>query len=326
MKRYLIIGILMLVAPFLRAQDVIFWTNEKSSLPIRVYVDKEYIGDVTETRTRQPQLGDPGCLHVLLAPGEHELTAVNRYGELYDGWTDRITPKVGETTYLKINKGNFRTLSEERRNDEELFWLWYGWDPIFRPVPIVFHRPHDLDIDLDDDEAAIVTMAVATVGGLAALTAAAVCNWNIPDSRFPYFSAGYKFEYLYGLEEFRNVARLKYRFGNLGGMSLIGDIGYRVIPGTRDIYYMDSRTSYDGLTWSLGFAMEYGGFNFGVRCKPAFGDLEDSFLVADIDYDFIIGQHFILSLNSGFGVCGYGANNLADYITFPVGIGFSYKF
>lgn len=325
MKRFVLLSVLFFAAPFLRAQDVLFWTNDTKTLPIRVYVDKEYVGEVSTAYSSKPEPGAEGCLYMVMSPEVHSVTAVNCYGELYDGWSGKIRPEEGALSYVKIKKGSFKTASQASRNDEELFWLWYGWDPIIRPYPVRYHH-HDLDIDPDDD-ALLVTMAVATVGGLAAMTAAAVKNWDYPDDRFPYFSAGYKFEYMCGLEAIRNVARFKYRFGNLGGISLIGDAGYRISEfGRRNIREFDSRYDYNSFTWSLGFGLEYGGFNFGVRYKPAFNVMEDSFLVADIDYDWILGEHFILSFNSGFGVCGYGDHNLLDRFEFPIGVSFSYKF
>lgn len=338
MKRFLsALAVLMIYVFNAGAQNVCFWTNDDSALPIRVYVDRNYVGDVTaahrslqaldDFHSRPGAVQDDGCLYLTVDGEGHQLTAVNRYGEVYGGWPGDFRPHEDRMNYVQMRRGGFRPAPAYYRDSVDWAWLWYGWDPIWSPVTYHTYGWRDLDIDSSDDEVLLIAMAVAAFGGLGAMTAAAVRNWNFPDNRFPYFSAGYEFQYFCGLEQLRNVAKFKYRFGNLGGISLIGDMGYAHDLGYHsDIFMMDSRVARDSFTWSAGFAMEYGGFNFGLRYKPALSASEDTFAIASIDYDFVIGKHFILNLESGFGVSGYGDTGLLERFEFPFGFGLSYKF
>lgn len=329
MKKYILMFVMAVCSLSARAQDVCFWTNDAESLPIRVYVDKSYVGDVTAAYDRFPGMGAEGCLTFLIAPSECQITAVNRYGEVYDGWPGTLRPRHDADNVIKIARGQFVQTERSYDPDDDLFWLWVGWDPVYRPVPYVHHHHAGWvdKIDTDDDYLLLLTMSVAAVGGLAAMTAIAARNWSFPDSRFPYISAGYEFQYLPGLGEYRNVARLKYRMGNLGGLSLTGDIGHRTSGySAYSLEQMDLRRSDSGLTWSAGLSLDYAGFNFGLRYKPALYAADDSFLVAALNYDFLIGRSLVINIDAGFGVSGYGSEGLVSRFEFPLGIGLGWRF
>ena len=46
------------------AQSICFWTNDADAVPVRIYVDQEYLGDVTVAFDKQPVLDTPGCLSI----------------------------------------------------------------------------------------------------------------------------------------------------------------------------------------------------------------------------------------------------------------------
>lgn len=48
---------------------VVFWTNETSQGPIRVYVNRCYVGTITTSYSSAPRCGAPGCVTVVLSKG-----------------------------------------------------------------------------------------------------------------------------------------------------------------------------------------------------------------------------------------------------------------
>lgn len=48
---------------------VVFWTNETSQGPIRVYVNRCYVGTITTSYSSAPRCGAPGCVTVVLPKG-----------------------------------------------------------------------------------------------------------------------------------------------------------------------------------------------------------------------------------------------------------------
>ena len=121
------------------------------------------------------------------------------------------------------------------------------------------------------------------------------------------------------------MAQFKARFGNLGGVSLMADAGVALFPGR----YRDPFASIDRFgnqfTWSVGAGLDYGGFGFSVRYKPAVGNSSDTFLNARLEYDWWITRHFALDFHAGFGVGGFGEDGTFDYYDFPVGMGFLFR-
>lgn len=308
------------------AQSLCFWTDDSSVVPIRIYIDEDYLGDVTAAFEAQPPLDTEGTLGVDTTPGRHSLTAVDKYGRVYKGWSGTVSPKAGDILYLHLRGGRFREV-----NHEDYAYVFLDWAPVFFLSP----RPH-IHVDLEDlspleDSGLLAGMGVAALGATAVMGVAAARNWDQPDSRFPYVALGLGTEFFSTLDSWRNVAQLRVRFGNLSGISLLADAGVALRPS--DIYYYgnygpgaypaDRRwTNNTAFTWSVGAALDYGGFNFGVRYKPAIGNSADTFLCARVAYDWWISHGFALEFHGGFGVGGYGENGLFDYYDFPFGIGF----
>lgn len=295
------------------AQSLCFWTNDPDAVPVRIYIDQEYLGDVTSAFAEQPLLDTEGCLSVDTTPERHDLTAVDKYGRIYKGWSGRIRPREGEVCFLKLQAGRFRV---EDRDDYDFVFL--GWNPVFDLIDIpIRHRVlGELVEDLDPltDNGLMIGMGVAAVGASAALGMAAARNWNVEDERFPYVAVGLDTEYFSVLEEWRNVARFRARFGSLGGVSLMADAGLAVFP-----YARRSNTAF---TWSVGAGVDYGGFSFSVRYKAPVGESTDTFLVGLLEYDWWISRGFALAFHAGFGVGGTGGKGLFDHYDFPLGIGF----
>ena len=315
--------LLLFAAHAARAQSICFWTDDPNAVPVRIYVDQEYIGDVTAAFSQQPLLDTEGTLSVDTTPTRHELTAVDQYGRVYKGWSGHITPKQGEILYLRIRGGRFREVDRADYN-----FVFLDWAPLLlytRP----HHHVHIPDLSPLEDNGPLIGMAVAAVGASAALGVATAKNWDTPDSRFPYFAIGLGTEYFPILKDWRNVVQMKARFGGLGGLSLLADAGVSYFPYADSPYHMDwlayDRSNPRGtsfFTWSIGAGLDYGGFNFSVRYKPATSDLTDTFLVGRVAYDWWITQSFGLDFHAGFGVGGYGRQGLWNYYDFPFGVGF----
>lgn len=313
--------LLLCAAGAARAQSICFWTDDADVVPVRIYVDQEYIGDVTAAFSQQPLLDTEGTLSVDTTPQRHELTAVDKYGRVYKGWSGHVNPREGEILYLRIRGGRFREVDRADYN-----FVFLDWAPLFlytRP-----HRHYHLpDLSPLEDNGPLIGMAVAAVGASAALGVATAKNWDQPDSRFPYFAIGLGTEYFATLKNWRNVVQMKARFGGLGGLSLLADAGFSYFPYTGissyGAGYEELRLRGDtAFTWSIGAGLDYGGFNFSVRYKPAFGTSDDTFLMGRVAYDWWVSKHFGLDFHAGFGVGGYGTEGLMDHYDFPFGIGF----
>ena len=305
------------------AQSICFWTDDADAVPVRIYIDQEYIGDVTAAFSEQPLLDTPGCLSVDTTPDRHSLTAVDKYGRVYKGWPGSIRPRTDAVNYLQIRAGGFRVV-DQRQYD----YVFTDWVPLYYylDTPVRYGRYVPLDeLDPLTDNDLLIGMGIAAVGATAAMSVAAARNWGFPDSRFPSVAVGLGTEYYSTLREWRNVAQFKARFGNLGGVSLMADAGVALFPGR----YRDPFASIDRFgsqfTWSVGAGLDYGGFGFSVRYKPAVGNSSDTFLNARLEYDWWITRHFALDFHAGFGVGGFGEDGTFDYYDFPVGMGFLFR-
>ena len=290
------------------AQSACFWTEAGDLVPIRIYIDREYLGDVTEAFSRQPALDTPGALSLDLTPGRHEFTAVDKYGRVYKG-ADNIRARENEICFLQLKGWRFREV-----NRADYAFVFLDWLPVFGPYP--YPRIHVEDLSPLEDQGLLVGMAATAIGATAAMGVAAARNWNNPDDRFPYVALGFDSDYLTTLQEWRNVAQLRARFGAKGGFSLMADAGVALYPG----YSWDTP-----FTFSLGAGLDYGAFGFSLRYKPAVGNSTDTFLLARAQYDWWLSKHFALDLHMGFGVGGFGTEGLFDYYDFPVGFGFLIK-
>lgn len=306
------------------AQSICFWTDDADIVPVRIYVDEEYIGDVTASFDNEPLLDTEGTLSVDTTPERHSLTAVDKYGRVYKGWKGTITPREGEIYSLRLRGGQFREVKRE-----DYSYVFLDWVPVFVYTAPIRRIRVPRNISPLTDSGPMVGMAVAAVGATAAMGVAASSNWGEEDARFPYFAIGLGTEYLTNLSSWRNVAQMKARFGNLGGISLLADAGVSLVP------YDVTRTGTTGLrrysrfesafTFSIGAALDYGGLSFGVRYKPAVGNSLDTFLVARLAYDWWITRGFALDFHVGFGFGGYGNKGLMERYEYPFGMGLLFK-
>jgi len=87
-KLILSFALILCAALSMSAQQVCFWTNEYKTLPLRIYVDEQYVGYVTASFKHAPEFGEEGTLTLNLTPGTHEIVAINAYGYEYDGWPE----------------------------------------------------------------------------------------------------------------------------------------------------------------------------------------------------------------------------------------------
>ena len=294
------------------AQSICFWTDAQDLVPIRIYIDEEYLGDVTAAFGQQPELDTPGALSIDTTPVSHKLTAVDKYGRVFKGWPGTLKPQAGKIYFERLHAKGFREV-----NRKDYGFVFLNWVPIF-PLPRYYRSPRYVD-DLYplEDKGLLVGMAATAVGATAAMGVAAARNWNVEDSRFPYFAIGLGTEYFGTLREWRNVTQFKYRFGNKGGFSLLGDVGIASYPRSWEWDVIP--------TFSFGAGLDYGAFGFSLRYKPAVGLSTDTFLAARAEYDWWITNGFALDFHLGFGVGGYGPEGLMDYYDFPFGFGLLFR-
>ncbi|MCR4859343.1 MAG: hypothetical protein K5910_01615 [Bacteroidales bacterium] len=292
-------------------QSICFWTDDPEVVPVRIYVDQEYLGDVTAAFAEQPLLDAEGALSIDTTPVRHSLTAVDKYGRVYKGWSGNVTPREGEVRFLRIRGNGFRQV-----NRDDYAFVFLDWVPLF-PLPRYYRYDRFLD-DLSplEDQGLLVGMAATAVGATAAMGVAASRNWNVEDNRFPYVALGLGTEYFSTLHLWRNVAQFKARFGEKGGFSLLADAGYASYG-----YWLDE----GAFTFSLGAGLDYGGFGFALRYKPALEFSYETFLAARAEYDWWITDHFALDFHAGFGVGGFGEKGLMDYYDFPFGFGLLFR-
>lgn len=296
----------------LSAQSIVFWTQDQDLVPIRIYIDQEYLGDVTAALPTQPELDAPGALSVDTTPVRHELTAVDKYGRVFKGWSGTLTPQPGKIYFERLNAQGFRKV-----NRKDYAFVFLDWVPLYR-LPWYLGSPRVLgDLDPHEDKGLMVGMAATAVGATAALGVAAARNWDVGDSRFPYCALGLGTEYFASLYEWRNVAQFKARFGGKGGFSLLADAGIATYAGS---------SLQDAIpTFSIGAGLDYGGFGFSLRYKPSVGNSFDTFFVGRLEYDWWITGGFALDFHAGFGVGGYGPEGLMDFYDFPFGFGLLFR-
>lgn len=69
---------------------VVFWTNETSQGPIRVYVNREYVGTITTRYESTPRCGAPGCVTVVLNGSDNTWYGVASDGTRWFGGNCRL--------------------------------------------------------------------------------------------------------------------------------------------------------------------------------------------------------------------------------------------
>lgn len=328
-KLILTFALLVSAVASLSAQQVCFWTNEYKTLPIRIYVDEQYVGDITAAFDKAPEFGEEGTLCVEMTPGSHEIAAVNAYGYEYDGWPGTIRPDENKVNMVKIRRDKFPYYTSLGYIVYDPYW--YGLD--YGPYYHHHHHhhsaaPHHQDSDLDEGDLNTEYAAALIVGAASLFVTGmvgAIVNWNYPDYRFPYFATGAKIEYLPGINALRNVARLKGRIGNYGGMSFIAEGG--------EAYYIDENLWEP--TVAAGFGWAYGGFEVDFRYQlPLFiapGAAPHIFGALDFSYDWFLSKHLALDFNLGLGLSGKNTDtgiywNRWNGVEVPFGVGVQYVF
>jgi len=174
----------------------------------------------------------------------------------------------------------------------------------------------DIDLDKLDDTALLIggaAVAVASVGMLVAV----IDNWDRPDDRFPYFSFTPQVQYFFQTGNVRDVLQFKYRFGNYGGFSLMGDLGY--CTGSLNHPDVFDRR----FTWSLGAGLDLGAFSLSFHFKPETGIHVENFFTCQLGYDISVTRNLAVDLGLGVGVFSYKDDLYADV---PLSVGLLYKF
>lgn len=174
----------------------------------------------------------------------------------------------------------------------------------------------DINLDKLDDNTLIfgaAAVAVASAGMLWAVTQ----NWNEYDERFPYFSISPQVQYFFQTGNVRDVLQFKYRFGNYGGFSIMGDLG--VCTGSLNHPDVFDRH----FTWSLGAGLDMGAFSMSLHYKPATGTHIENFLTYQLGYDIFVTDRLALDLRLGVGIFNYKDELYGDI---PLSVGLLYKF
>lgn len=174
----------------------------------------------------------------------------------------------------------------------------------------------DLDLDKLDDTALLIGAAAVAVAS-AGMLIAVVDKWDVKDDRFPYFSFSPQIQYYCQTGTMRDVVQFKYRAGNYGGFSFMGDIGYT----TGSLNYPDVFDS--GLTWSVGIGLDLGAFSLSFHGKPSTYRHSENFMTCQLGYDISITKDLAIDLSAGVGVFSYEDDLYADV---PLSIGLLWKF
>ena len=324
-KLVLTFALLLSAISYMCAQQVCFWTNEYKTLPIRVYVDEQYVGDITGSFKKAPEFGEEGTLCVEMAPGTHKVAAVNAYGYEYDGWPGVLRPNEGQVSFVKLRKNNFPRYTDLDYIIWDPYWYALDYGPYYHHHhPHADPGPHDSSSsDLDDGDlneayaaGLVLTAASLFVTGMVG----AITNWNYPDTRFPYIATGAKIEYLPGINAMRNVAKIKGRIGNFGGMSFIAEGG--------EAYYFDEHLWEP--TVAAGFGWAYGAFEVDFRYQLPMLSTHQ-FASLDFSYDWFVSKHLAIDFNLGLALSGTNADtgivwNRWNGVEVPFGVGVQYVF
>ena len=174
----------------------------------------------------------------------------------------------------------------------------------------------DIDLDKLDDTALLGGVAAVAVASAGMLVAVAD-RWNIKDGRFPYFSFSSQVQFYCETGNVRDVVEFRYRGGNSGGFSLMGDLGYCSGSLNRPDLF-DRR-----FTWSVGAGLDLGAFSLQFHYKPSTGIHTENFMNVQLGYDIFVLKNLALDLRAGAGVFEYDGDLYADY---PLSVGLLWKF
>ncbi len=175
----------------------------------------------------------------------------------------------------------------------------------------------ELDLDKIDDSALLIGVA-AVAAASAGMIWAVADNWDKPDDRFPYYSVSPQVQYYFRTNNVRDVIQFKYRFGNYGGFSLMGDLGY--CSGSLNHPYLFNKR----FTWSLGAGLDLGAFSLSFHFKPSTSDYNmENFLNCQLGYDIYVTNGLAIDLRTGIGLFEHNNDYYADY---PLSVGLLWKF
>ena len=174
------------------------------------------------------------------------------------------------------------------------------------------------DINLDKvDDAALVIGAAAVAVASAAMVVGVVKNWDKPDDRFPYFSISPQVQYFTQSGTMRDVLQMKCRFGNYGGFSLLGDLGF--CTGS-----LNEKNLFDpGFTWSVGVGLDMGAFSMSFRGKPATSRYSENFFSFQLGYDIFVTRDLAIDLSAGAAILEHNDDLYWDV---PLSLGLLWKF
>ena len=142
-------------------------------------------------------------------------------------------------------------------------------------------------------------------------------NWDKPDDRFPYLSVSPQVQYYFQSGNVRDVIQIKYRFGNYGGFSLMGDLG--CCSGSLNHQDLFDRR----FTWSVGTGLDLGAFSFSFHYKPSTGYHVENFLNCQLGYDIYVTKDLAIDLRAGVGFFEHDDDYYADI---PMSVGLLWKF
>ena len=180
-------------------------------------------------------------------------------------------------------------------------------------------RSSSSDVNLDKvDDAALIIGAAAVAVASAGMVVAIAKNWDVPDDRFPYVSVSPQVQYFAHSGNMRDVIQMKCRFGNRGGVSFLGDLGYTT--GSLNAPDMFN----PGFTWSVGLGLEIGAFSLSFRGKPATSRHTENFFTCQAVYDIFLSKNLAIDLSAGVGLFERSDGELDGDI--PASIGLLWKF
>lgn len=174
------------------------------------------------------------------------------------------------------------------------------------------------DVNMKEvDDAALLIGAAAVAVASAGMIVAIAENWNEPDERFPYFSLSPQVQYFTQSGTMRDVMQMKFRFGNYGGVSVMGDLGY--CTGS----WNESNLFDPGFTWSFGVGLDLGAFSLSFRGKPATHRYSENFLTCELGYDIFVTSDLAVDLKAGAAILEHDDNLYWDV---PLSVGLLWKF
>ena len=181
-------------------------------------------------------------------------------------------------------------------------------------------KASDLDLTKVDDETLLIG-AVAVAAASAGMIVGVVKNWDVPDDRFPYLSLSPQLQFFTQTGNMRDVIQMKWRMGNRGGVSLMGDLGYTtgslLEPGVFD----------PGFTWSLGAGLDIGAFSLSFHGKPATRRHTENFFTCQLGYDIFVAKNLAIDISGGAGIFEHTEGDVSQlYWDFPISLGLLWKF